>query len=135
MTIDVAIEAGAAFILMNEELFHLAAKNLFENALQHSPAGGTVRWSTRTSGSESILAVEDEGPGIPEDELLLVRQRFFRGRYKGPLGSGLGLAIVDQALRRAGAELRLQNKETATGLIAEIVVSKERVSPEPGGPA
>src|SRR3546814_1543234 len=79
-------------------------------------SGGTVRWHARSTSAEAILAMEDEGPGIPEDELLLVRQRFFRGRYKTAVGTGLGLAIVDLALQRGGAELRLRNRENARGL-------------------
>jgi len=133
VTVDVTPDARTAFVLMNAELFHLAVKNLFENALQHSPDGGTVTWSVRTTGAAAILAVQDDGPGIPEDELQLVRRRFFRGRHKSAVGNGLGLAIVDLALQRAGAELRLRNTENGTGLVAEIVLGRERVSSGPRG--
>ena len=65
--------------------------------------------------------VDDDGPGIPDDEISLVTNRFFRGRNKSPLGSGLGLSIVDLALRASGARLVLQNRSDARGLRAQIV--------------
>lgn len=117
-----------ALLLMNEEVFMVAARNLLENALRHSPTGGIVRWSVATGPAEGIIAIEDDGPGIPEDELALVCQRIFRGRHKSGPGSGLGLAIVDLALQQAQARLRLANRPGG-GLRAEIVVSGARLSP------
>lgn len=128
-SITVRMEPAVAemYLLMNEELFLVALRNLLENALQHSPVGGVVRCSVATTPAEGIVAVEDDGPGIPEDELGLVCQRFFRGRHKSDLGSGLGLAIVDLALQQADARLRLANKPEG-GLRAEIMVSGTRLS-------
>lgn len=102
----------------SRELLTLALRNLHENAVQHSPAGGKVIWRATASGRG--IAIEDEGPGIPEDELALVTQRFFRGRHKSALGTGLGLAIADAAARRLGATLRLNNRQDRSGLRAEI---------------
>ena len=98
----------------------LALRNLHENAVQHMPAGGAVRWSGRREGCRVLLAVEDEGPGIPEDELARVRDRFFRGRHRSPTGTGLGLAIVDLALGRCGGRLNLANRPEGNGLRAEV---------------
>ncbi len=65
--------------------------------------------------------MEDEGPGIPEDELPIVTTRFFRGRHKSASGSGLGLAIVELALRTNGACLKLVNRTDRSGLRAEVI--------------
>ncbi len=100
----------------NRELLTLALRNLHENAVLHTPQGGAVRWGAASGGA--ILFVEDDGPGIAEEELPHVTQRFFRGRHKSASGSGLGLAIVDLAVRRSGATLELRNRER--GLRAEI---------------
>jgi two-component system sensor histidine kinase QseC len=78
------------------------------------------------------LAVEDGGPGIPPDEMEMVRRRFFRGRHRSGFGTGLGLSIAELALRRAGAELRLRNRPGG-GLRAEIVLEASRA--RPGGTA
>lgn len=102
----------------SRELLTLVLRNLHENAVQHSPAGGTVTWRLTADGRG--IAIEDEGPGIPEDELALVTQRFFRGRHKSALGTGLGLAIAEAAARRMGASLRLNNRLDRPGLRAAI---------------
>jgi len=107
-------------IRANRELLTLALRNLHENATLHTPSGGAVRWGVDCDGT--ILFVEDEGPGIPQDELPLVTRRFFRGRHKSASGSGLGLAIVDLAIRRSGSTLRLRNRGDSQGLRAEITI-------------
>ena len=105
-------------IRANRELIALALRNLHENAIVHTPSGGMVRWGVADGGAS--LFVEDEGPGISDEELPLMTQRFFRGRHKSASGSGLGLAIVDLAIRRSGAMLRLGNRADGRGLRAEI---------------
>ncbi|HEV7336806.1 MAG TPA: ATP-binding protein [Bosea sp. (in: a-proteobacteria)] len=107
-------------IQASRELLTLALRNLHENAVQHSPAGGRIVWRATASGHG--IAIEDEGPGIPEDEMALVTQRFFRGRHKSAIGTGLGLAIADAAARRLGAALRLSNRADRSGLRAEIEI-------------
>jgi two-component system, OmpR family, sensor histidine kinase QseC len=119
---DVSVEIDPALhhttIRMNRELFHLAVRNLHENAVQHSPAGGRVRWFLDASASPPVIAVEDEGPGIPEGEIGQVTHRFFRGRHRSAVGSGLGLAIVDTALQRAKATFVLRNRQDRSGVRA-----------------
>jgi two-component system, OmpR family, sensor histidine kinase QseC len=98
----------------------VALRNLFENALQHMPNGGTARWSVQKGSGRLLIALEDEGPGIPDEELSHVANRFFRGRHRSASGSGLGLAIVELALRRLNASLTLKNRTDRTGLRAEV---------------
>jgi two-component system sensor histidine kinase QseC len=114
-------------LAIDRTLFDLAVRNLLENALQLSPGNAMVRVSVIHDDREVRVCVEDAGPGIPDDERDLVRQRFYRGRHKSPSGSGLGLAIVSAALDRAGAELRLGRPDDGCGLRAEIVVAADRV--------
>jgi two-component system sensor histidine kinase QseC len=105
----------------NYELLILALRNLHENAIHHMPCGGTIRWYVKHHLQNTIISVEDEGPGIPEEELHLVTSRFFRGRHKSASGSGLGLAIVELALRANGASLNLANRTDRSGLRAETI--------------
>jgi two-component system sensor histidine kinase QseC len=104
----------------NLELLTVALRNLYENALQHMPNGGTARWSVQKGSGRLLIALEDEGPGIPDEELSHVANRFFRGRHRSASGSGLGLAIVELALRRLNASLTLKNRSDRTGLRAEV---------------
>lgn len=113
---------GHIIICANRELTALALRNLHENALTYTPSGGTVRWGLGAGGT--TIFVQDEGPGIPKEELPFVTDRVFRGRHKSLFGSGPGFAIVELALRRIGATLRLRNKSDGHGLFAEIGLGK-----------
>lgn len=113
-------------IKANPDAFHVAARNLTENAIQHTAGGVPVRWTLERNESETVIALDDQGPGIPPEELDKVTQRFFRGRYKSPVGSGLGLSIAETALQKDGMALRLRNR-TPSGLQAQIVIAAKRV--------
>ena len=102
----------------NRECFELALRNLHENAVQYLRGGGEVCWRADAAGH--MIVVEDTGPGVPDDEIGQIGQRFFRGRNKSPIGSGLGLAIATLALKRTGAELRLANRTDRSGFRATI---------------
>ncbi|MBN8986432.1 MAG: sensor histidine kinase, partial [Rhizobiales bacterium] len=92
---------------------------LHENAIQHMPSGGHVRWTIGSSPND--IVVEDEGPGIPENEMPQIGTRFFRGRFKSAVGSGLGLSISRLALERIGARLVLRNRTDTNGLRGELL--------------
>lgn len=89
-------------------LLTLAIRNLIENALLHSQ--GTVQVRIAQDAHHLRVSVEDDGPGISEDELPRVTERFFRGRSKSPTGSGLGLAIVKEAASRLDGRLIFENR-------------------------
>ncbi len=107
----------------------LALRNLHENACGQSPPRGLVRWGLAGQGG---IAVEDEGPGIPPDEIPLVTQRFYRGRGTKVAGSGLGLAIVEAALAGSGGALAFAKPASGQGLRAEIAFREARSIPEQG---
>ncbi|MCY1382198.1 Phosphate regulon sensor protein PhoR [compost metagenome] len=110
----------------NPDLLRLAARNLMENALHHSPAGGKVHCSLERDDGGVTIAIDDDGPGIPPEEMPHVTERFFRGRFKAAIGSGLGLSIAELALDQAGAALALQNRAEG-GLSARIVLPKDLI--------
>lgn len=115
-------------IMANPDAFHLAARNLTENAIQYTATAEPVRWSLSRSDHAAFITIEDDGPGIPVDEIDKVTQRFFRGRHKSAVGSGLGLSIAETALEKDGMSLRLQSRALGTGLRAQIVVAAHRVA-------
>ncbi len=84
-------------------------RNLVDNALHYTPAGGTVtvRLICDPFGQVVVLQVEDSGPGIAPGERELVFQPFYRVLGSNVDGSGLGLAIVAEIARQHGAELIL----------------------------
>ena len=73
-----------------------AIRNLVENAVVHSPAGGEVTVSTRHDGSVSVA---DQGSGVPINDRQSIFRRFWRGKNAASQGAGLGLAIVSEIMK------------------------------------
>jgi signal transduction histidine kinase len=94
---------------------HQVMTNLLENALRHSPPGGRVDVTARPTGREQVrIEVRDEGPGIPEDEVGRVFERFYRSdaaRSSASGGAGLGLAIARWIVDLHGGEIRPERNE------------------------
>lgn len=96
-----------------------AISNVVENALRY---GGDASLILTREGRTAVLAVEDNGPGIPETELAEVLQPFHRldsARARNTAGLGLGLTIVQQILQREGGALVLKNRPQG-GLRVEL---------------
>ncbi|MGH0002978.1 sensor histidine kinase [Pseudovibrio ascidiaceicola] len=89
--------------------------NLLENACKY---GGAAHATVSKDGGEAVITVDDNGPGIPEDELEHVFQPFARLATDVP-GSGLGLAIVKTIVADQGGSIRLLNRPKG-GLRAEL---------------
>jgi two-component system sensor histidine kinase QseC len=93
--------------------------NLINNAIKYSPPGSTVVVHVAREGTQALLTVADEGPGIPSALRERVFDRFFRNPDQNQSGSGLGLAIVKSVVDRHGGEVALG--ETANGgLLATV---------------
>ncbi|MBX9576132.1 MAG: sensor histidine kinase [Caulobacteraceae bacterium] len=106
-------------------------RNLIDNALSFSPAGGSVRvaLSRDDEGGGWRVVVEDDGPGIPADNLETVFERFYTSRPKGTAfggNSGLGLSIVRQIVEAHGgrvwAENRVDDEARTTGARFTVVL-------------
>ena len=89
--------------------------NLCDNALRHTPAGGTVTINAAQSAKMVRVSVTDTGEGIPEEALPRVFDRFYRvdaSRQKATGGSGLGLAIVRAIIEAHGGTIWAENVPT-----------------------
>lgn len=113
---------GEVFTIGDELLLHEAVLNLASNALQYCPCGSVVTITARRSDTGWILAVEDNGPGLPEDELVMLGRRYTRGRQSpvGGSGSGLGLAIARVIAERHKGKLTLAHGTGGRGLLASL---------------
>ena len=90
---ELAGEAGGTLQADPDRLAQ-ALHNLARNAIQHTTEGGLVRLRVTARQDQVELAVEDDGPGIPESERTRVFDRFHRAETRRRSGSGLGLSIV-----------------------------------------
>ena len=82
---------------------------LIDNACRYSPPGGTVTVRIAVTGPYVRVAVEDDGPGIPEHERERLFNRFHRATSE-PGGAGLGLAIADAVVRSTGGTWHITNR-------------------------
>jgi len=101
-------------------LMREALGNLVSNAIAYTPAEGTITLFAAGDAAGWSLNVEDNGPGIDEEERAALGQRFRRGARAGKGGFGLGLAIARSIAQRHRGELRLEARETGPGLHAII---------------
>jgi two-component system, OmpR family, phosphate regulon sensor histidine kinase PhoR len=95
-TLRVQVAPEACHLVVDTAKLHDIMRNLIENALAYTPDGGTIEIAAAVSQGRYVLTVADDGPGIPDDALTRVFERFFRvdkSRAR-PGGTGLGLAIV-----------------------------------------
>ena len=102
-----------AVIKGNKELIHSAVYNIIQNAIKFSPDGGKIWITIAENGSgQIVLFVKDEGPGIPEDLIDQVFDRFRKGDKLSGHGSsspGLGLSIVKSICELHGCEYKAVN--------------------------
>lgn len=86
-------QTGRERIFVDPVLIEQAIVNVLENAFTHSAMDSTVRLGTTREDDIIVLAIEDEGPGIPADDLARVFDKFFRGRSDRRAGAGVGLGL------------------------------------------
>lgn len=111
--VDLTYEAaeGCAVRSTRDELYQVIY-NLTDNALKYS-AGAAVQVSLRKCGGQVVLTVADRGPGIPEEDLPRIFERFYRvdkARSRAAGGTGLGLSIVSDTVRRQGGTVEAANR-------------------------
>ena len=84
--------------------------NILDNAAKHGGAGAKIDAAISYENGEIVVRIRDYGPGIPEDEIPLVKKKFYKGSSKAR-GSGIGLAVCDEIVQMHGGTLVLENAE------------------------
>ena len=84
--------------------------NILDNAAKHGGEGKTIDASIRQTEELVIIEIRDYGPGIPEDELPLVKKKFYKGSSKAR-GTGIGLAVCDEIVTMHDGTLGITNAE------------------------
>ena len=106
-------------ILGDRDLLFDAISNLVDNAIKHGRDRGLVRINADASESGAVLAISDDGPGVPANERDLIFGRFYRSeKSRCTPGNGLGLSIVAAVARVHGANVKLSSNQP--GLTVEL---------------
>jgi two-component system sensor histidine kinase QseC len=98
--------------------------NLLDNALRYVPAGGRIEVALRRLDAGLELRVADDGPGLPPEWRERAFDRFWRAPGQQVSGSGLGLAIVQQAARRLGGRVRIEDGLAGRGIAFVLSLPK-----------
>jgi two-component system sensor histidine kinase ChvG len=112
--------AGRAAVMGREGPLGQVIRNLIDNARSFSPPGGEVRIGLERRKGDVVVTVDDDGPGMPPENLETVFERFYTSRPKGAAfggNSGLGLAIARQIVEAHGGRIWAENR-MAGGAVA-----------------
>lgn len=111
---------GLPRVRMNRMLFERAVENLVSNAFRYTGPGGKVELRMYLEDGYPVLAVADNGPGVPSDELQYIFDAFYRGTHsRQEAGHGLGLTIVKSVVDLHGWSVEARNR-SPHGLIISI---------------
>ena len=114
------MEAEPVAVRGNVRLLEDLLGNLVDNAIHYTPKGGHVTVRVALRAGRPCLEVEDDGPGIPEDQRVRVRERFYRIPGTSGNGCGLGLAIVSEIAEAHGAQFTLEPGAHGVGTRARV---------------
>ncbi len=106
----------------------IAVRNILENAIRHTPGGGTITVEVQDAIDEAMISVRDTGEGIPTRDLERVFERFYRvdaARSRQSGGTGLGLAIVKHVVEGHRGRVDLES-ELGVGSTFTITIPKGR---------
>ena len=117
---EVRVDAEEAAVCGARDELHRLTLNLIENAIKHTPPGTAIAVRSGVENEQAVLAVRDDGPGVPPELRDRIFERFVRGEGDRGGSSGLGLAIVRSVAESHGGTVTLE--EPAPGQGASFVV-------------
>ena len=132
VTIEDPLTVRSASFHGDEELVHRMIGNLIDNAIRHAPPGSSVRVDLDRSSSGYVIAVRDQGPGVPDEIRPFIFERFYRGdaaRQRGSTssdGAGLGLALARWIARSHGGDVDLvRSSESGSTFVIALPSNSE----------
>lgn len=108
VSITVSAVAPVAILGRSSDIARVLT-NLVQNAIEHTPQGGSVVLEVRREGPQALMRVSDTGTGIDPKDLPHVFERFYKG--EGTNGSGLGLSIVKEIIAQHGGEVSIESEK------------------------
>ena len=100
---------GSAHIRCDEKWLGEAFGNLLKNACEHTPDDGVIRVQLERTEAAFFCVIEDNGGGVPKEELPKLFRRFYRAQHQSKNGAGIGLAIVKEIIQRHHGNITAEN--------------------------
>jgi two-component system sensor histidine kinase ChvG len=136
VVLEIAYSSGARpyHVIGHDSRLSQVIVNLLDNAISFSPPAGRVTVTTRRIGGEIQIVIEDEGPGIPPENLERIFERFYTDRPQENFGqnSGLGLNISRQIIVAHGGRLWAENRPLASLGTRSAMAGERAGAAEPG---
>ena len=120
VTLACRVEATPPAVAGDEVMLHALLRNLVDNAIRHAPDAGEVRVSVGPEAGGVALTVEDSGPGVPEELLTRIFDRFYRVAAGSARGSGLGLSIAHRVAELHGGRIAAARSTALGGLQVRV---------------
>jgi heavy metal sensor kinase len=135
--IAIALDGEEVVVQGDGERLEQVLANLLDNAVRHSPVGGTVRVAIQAEGAATHVVVADDGPGIPPEARERVFERFSRQDPSRPRGgAGLGLAICREIVHAHGGRIWIDARPTpGTEVHLALPVTRRRTPRDTAVPA
>ena len=128
--VEVAIEGELPLLRLDGVLLEQVLVNLLDNAAKYAPAGSRIEITAGREGGAVRIAVRDEGPGIPKEDLERVFEKFYRVRRmdRRPAGTGLGLAICRGFVEAMGGKIFAANRKDRSGAVLTVIFPEPAAS-------
>ncbi len=138
--LDVDLDESARSVDVDPDRIQEVLANVLENALRHTPTGGSVRLSARSVSDGVAITIRDTGDGMAAGHLPRVFERFYRvddGRSRGAGGSGIGLAIARALTEAHGGRIRAESAGIGEGssFVVTLPVGRQPSSRQGSGVA
>ncbi len=111
-SVEVDVAANLPLIEMDFRLMEHVLSNILVNAAQYSPKGTKIEISAAAKYGKAVILISDAGPGIPEDSLKKVFEKFYRIPGTPAGGTGLGLSIAKSIIEFHGGTIEVENRST-----------------------
>src|SRR6185312_12763827 len=125
------VSARPAVVAGSKDELHRMVLNLIENAMRHTPPGSSVHAAVTRRNGDVVLAVEDDGPGVPEELRERIFERFVRGDGERGGSSGLGLSIVRAVAESHGGRVDLEDADPGARFVVHLPAEVEEPVDEP----
>ncbi len=111
ISVRMEVDGDPYEILADANRLYHAILNLVENAVKYSPPESSVTVAAKFAAEGAVIDIADEGPGIPEDDLPRIFEKYYRGRASSSeKGTGLGLAVVRTIIEAHGGKVSARNR-------------------------